>query len=285
MASMFDDVPEWPERAPQPAAATIGHNKPPLDELVPQEFRAELLRDRPDFLTKLDQAVEAADRAVAIDDETFGRCGDLVNVYRALTKSIDAAHKTVKEPYLTGGRLVDAEKNALADRIDAAKRKVESIGNSYAAERAAHLRAEQERVAAEQRAAAERAMAAERERERAEREAILAQQQATNDEERAAAQERARIAAKEADAAMSAAALAPAAQSTSEPVRSDAGATVSGKQDWQCEVTDYTVAFMQVEDDDKVREAIDKAIARRVRAGSRKIEGVRIWPVAKANFR
>jgi hypothetical protein len=280
---MFNDVPAWPEA--QPAPATIGHNKPPLEEVVPEEFRAELLRARPDFFTKLEDAVGAADRANAVDDETLGRCGDLVNVYRALAKHIDAAHKTVKEPYLTGGRIVDAEKKALADRVDEAKRRVEAIGNGFVAKRQAEQRAEQERIAAEQRAAAERAAAAERERERAEREAILAQQQAANAEERAAAEERARIAAEEAEAAMSAAALAPAAAAASEPVRSDAGATVSGKQDWQSQVEDYTVAFMAVEDDEKVREAIDKAIARRVRAGSRKIEGVRIWPVAKANFR
>jgi hypothetical protein len=283
MATMFDDVPAWP--TPEPATATIGHNKPPLEEIIPEEFRSELLRERPDFLSKLDAAVDAASRAQAIDDETLGRCGDLVNVYRALIKHIDATHTAVKAPYLQGGRLVDAEKKALAERVEGAKRKVEAIGNAYAAERAAAQRAEQERIAAEQRAAAERAIAAERERERAEQEAIRAQQQATNDEERAAAAEIARKAAEEAEAAMSAAVLAPAASKAPEPVRSDGGSTVSGTQTWESRVTDYTLAFMAVEDDEKVREAIDKAIARRVKAGTRKIEGVTIYPVAKASFR
>lgn len=283
MATMFDDVPAWPSA--QPAAATIGHNKPPLEEIIPEEFRAELLRERPDFLTKLNDAVEAAGRAQATNDETLGRCGDLVNVYRAIIKHIEATHKTVKEPYLQGGRLVDAERKTLTERVEDAKRKVEAIGNAFVAKRQAEQRAEQERIAAEQRAAAERAAAAERERERAELDAIRAQQQATNDEERAAAAEIARKAAEEAEAAMSAAALAPAVAASAEPVRSDGGSTVSGKQEWQSRVDDYTVAFMAVEDDEKVREAIDKAIARRVRAGTRKIEGVTIYPVAKANFR
>ena len=84
---------------------------------------------------------------------------------------------------------------------------------------------------------------------------------------------------------MAAAALAPALAAKAEPLRSDEGATVSGKQDWMSKVEDYEVAFMSVSDDEKVREAIDKAIQRRVKAGTRKIEGVRIWPVAKANFR
>jgi hypothetical protein len=282
---MFDDVPAWPTAQPAAATIGIGHNKPPLEEIIPEEFRNELLRDKPEFLAKLDEAVDAASRAKAEDEETLGRCGDLVNRYRAILKHIDATHTNVKAPYLLGGRLVDAEKKALVERVEGAKRQVEAVGNAFVAKRQAEQRAEQERIAAEQRAAAERAAAAEREREQAEREAILAQQNAANEEERLAAAERARKAAEEAESAMSAAVLAPAANKAPEPVRSDGGSTVSGKQEWQSRVDDYTVAFCAVEDDDKVREAIDKAIARRVRAGARKIEGCTIWPVAKANYR
>jgi len=261
------------------------HNKPPLEEVIPIEFKEELLRERPDFLIVMERYLGAADRAEAVDDETLGKCGDLVKGYRACLSHITETHKLVKEPYLKGGRLVDAEKNALTERLDAAKRRVEGIGNSFVAKREAEQRAERERIAAEQRAAAERAAQAERERERAEAEARRAQQEAANDEERRAAEERAAQAADEAERAMSDAALAPSTQAAPEPVRSDAGATVSGKYEWQSEVTDYTVAFVAVEDDPKVREAIDKAIARLVKAGKRSIEGVRIWPVAKANFR
>lgn len=282
---VFDDVPAWPGENPTSAPARLGHNKPPLEELIPEEFRAELLRERPEFLTKLDQLVDAAERAKVEDEESLGKCGDLVKAYRACLSHIDKTHKAVKEPHLLAGRLVDAEKNSLVERVQAAKKRVESIGDAFVAKRDAELRAERERIAAEQRAAAEKAAAAERERERAEREAIAAQQNAANEEERRKAEQRAAEAAAAAEEAMSAAALAPASNGAPEPVRSDAGATVSGKQDWQCEVTDYTVAFVAVEDDARVREAIDKAVARLVRAGKRQIEGVRIWPVAKANYR
>lgn len=282
--SLFNDVKPWPM---QPAAAVpvMGHNKPPLEEVIPEEFKAELLREKPEFLTRLDQLVEAADRARATNDEELGRCGDLVNGYRKLLNHINATHKAVKEPYLQGGRLVDAEKNALAERVNEAKAKVEGIGNAYEAERSARQRAERERIAAEQRAAAEAAARAEREQRQAEEEALRAQREAANAEERAAAEQRAAAAARAAEEAMAAAALAPAAAAKAEPVRSDAGSTVSGKQEWKSEVTDYTVAFMAVEDNPKVREAIDKAVANLVRAGKRQIEGVRIYPVAKANFR
>lgn len=280
---VFDDVPAWPD--PKPAAAHMGHNKPPLEELIPEEFRAELLRERSDFLTRYEHAIGAAERAEAVDDETLGRCGDLVKLYRACDSHITATHKAVKQPYLDGGRLVDAEKNALTERLAAAKQRVESIGNTFVAKREAAAQAERARIAAEERAAAERAAAAERERIRAEQEAADAVRNAASEDERNAAIDRAAEAAREADEAMRDASLAPAALARSEPVRSDAGATVSGKQEWNCAVEDFTKAHRAVRDDPKVREAIESAVKRLVRAGKREIPGVRIWPVAKANFR
>lgn len=274
-----------PGENPASAPVGIGHNKPPLEEIIPQEFRAELLRERPDFLVKFDQLVDAAARAQATDDETLGRCGDLVNAYRALIKHVTETHKAVKEPHLLAGRLVDAEKNALIELVEAAKRKVEGIGNAYVAERDAKRRAEEERIAAEQRAAAARAAAAERERIQAERDAAEAARKATNAEEREEADRRAAAARAAAEEAMADAALSAAGPGKAEPVRSDAGAAVSGKQEWQSQVEDYAKAFRAVKDDDRVKEAVDKAIARLVRAGKREIIGVRIWPVAKASFR
>lgn len=273
------------EAAPPVATAHMGHNRPPLAEIIPAEFRAALLADQPDFLTVLDDRVDQASRARATDEEELKRCGNLVKAFREIIAHVNATHKAVKEPYLEGGRLVDAEKNALIDRVDAAKRRVEAIGNAFVAERDAKLRAEQARAEAEQRAAAERAAAAEREREAAEQAAEQAARTATNDAERAAAEQRAAEAAEAAEAAMAEAALAPAAPARAEPIRSDEGAVISGKQEWKSEVTDYTVAFMHVEDHPRVREAIDKAVAQLVKAGKRSLDGVRIWPVAKANFR
>lgn len=281
---LFSDVPAWPD--PKPATAGLGHNKPPLEELIPVEFRTALLADKPEFLIKLDDLVGAADRVRAVDDETLGRCGDLVKSYRSLLSHVNETHKAQKEPHLIAGRLVDAEKNVLVERVEAAKRKVEGIGNAYVAERDARLKAERERQLAQERAAADRAAAAERARLEAEREAERTASQATTDEERQAAEDAAAAARAEAEAAMENAALAAASVNTkAEPVRSDAGAAVSGKQEWTSQVEDYAKAFRAVKDDPKVREAIDKAVQRLVKAGKREINGTRIWPVAKANFR
>lgn len=281
---MFDDVAPWPTQDNAPAPRD--HNRPPLEELIPIEFREKLLEDKPEFLTRFDAAIDAADRAKAEDDESLAKCGDLVNLYRAQIKHISETHKAVKEPYLQGGRLVDAEKNALIERVEDAKRKVEGIGNAYVAERDARLKAEQAKREAEEREAAERARAADQAARDAERQAELAKKQAATDEEREQALAAADEARRAAEEEMQRASLAAAATVTkSEPVRSDAGASVSGKQEWTSKVEDYAKAFKAVKDDPKVQEAIDKAIQRLVKAGKREIPGCRIWPVAKANFR
>lgn len=284
---IFSDVPAWPDAATQSVPPPAGHNKPPLEELIPQEFREELLASRPDFLTKVADLVEAADRAKADDEATLGRCGDLVNAYRKAAQHIDAAHKTVKQPYLEGGRLVDAERKAALEPIERARAKVEAIGNAYIAKREAELRAERERVAAEQRAAAEAAAQAERARIAAEQAAARAVADAEDDEEREAAKAAAAEAARQAEQAQAAAALAPAAPPERTLIHSDAGASIGTKQDWMSAVDDHTKAFKMVKNDAKVREAIEAAVQRLVKQtkGQIEIPGARIWPVAKANFR
>lgn len=280
---IFEDIPEWPEQRQSPPP--VGHNKPPLDELIPAEFRATLLDDKPDFLTVMENLVDAASRASAENDDELARCGTLVKNYRAVLDRINVAHRVVKAPYLEAGRLCDTEKNALTCKVEAAKQRVEAIGNAYVAKREALLKAERERVAAEQRAAAEAAMRAERERIIAEEAAARATAAATTEAERDAADAAAYRARRDAKAAAAAAALAPAAPAKSEPVRSDEGATVSGKEEWISEIEDIAKAFKAVKDDPKVREAVEAAVKRLVRAGKREIPGVRVWAVSKANFR
>lgn len=277
---IFADVPAWP--TPKPAGATIGHNKPPVEEEAKAAFREALLTGRPDFEAKLDQFASAADRAKVTDDETYGRAGEFIKHLRAARKHVESAHVAAKQPYLTAGRVVDAEKNALIARLDTAAAKVQPQMNAWAAKKEAEARAERERIAAEQRRLAEQAAAAERERIAAEREAKEAARAATNEAERAAAEERRAAAAEAAEEAMRAAALAPAAASRADPIRSDGGATVSTKQVWNSRVVDYKAAFRNVADDARVREAVDKAVAALVRAGKRDIKGVEVWATAQA---
>lgn len=275
--------------------ASMGHNMPPVEEIIAMEFREALLGDRPDFLSRLDAAIAAVDRVVITDDESLGKAGDLDKILRASEAYVADKHKIVKEPYLARGRAVDAEKNGLTGRITPARYRLRDMMNEHMAKIEAARRAEAARIAAEQRAAAEAAAAAEAEQRRAEQEAARAAEEAerarmAGDAEAAAAariaQQEAETAAREAERRMEQQTIAAAVSAPkNEPIRSDAGATVSGRKEWQSEVTDYEVAFMAVSDDEKVREAIDKAVARRVKAGARKIEGVRIWEAIKAMAR
>jgi hypothetical protein len=277
----------------------IGGNLPPLEERIPLEFKEALLAERPDFLTLVDNAIGKVDpdpenpadlgavaRVVVTNDEQLGKAGNLVKIIRAAIQHVEGVHVAVKAPYLLGGRLVDAEKNALFGRLSAAKVKVEGIANVYLAKKAADEKAERDRIEAEQRAAAALAAQAERDRVAAEQAAAKAVEEATNKEERDAALDRAAEAREIAAQATAAAALAPAATMKSEPVRSDEGAAVSASTDWDCRVDDYPKAFKAVKDDPKVREAIDAAIKRKVKAtkGVSEIPGVTKWPVTKGRF-
>ena len=72
----------------------------------------------------------------------------------------------------------------------------------------------------------------------------------------------------------------------SEPLRTD-GATVSMGTEWDSQVEDYAKAFKKVKDDAKVREAIDAAIKKIVKAtkGQVAIPGVRQFERAKVSAR
>lgn len=272
---------------PPPAAAgenpasiphgAIGHNEPPIEEQIGMEFREALLSEQPGFLDRMDKAIEAVERAAVVDDETLGKAGDLDKILRACGDHISKVHKAVKEPHLARTQACDAEKSRLIHPITDARFRLKDAMNGYLAEREAAARAEQARRAAEQRAAQEAAERAQREAREAEEAAARAAAEAKTAEEREAAARAAAEAQALAEEAIAAAPLAAAAPARPEPVRSDAGSTVSSRKEWQSEVVDYQVAFMAVEDNPKVREAIDKAVAKLVKAGKTKIEGVKIW--------
>lgn len=253
---------ETAEPLPTEAPAPRHHNEPPLEERVQMEFRDQMLAERPDFLRRYDDAIAAVGRAKVTDDETLGRAGDLDKVLRAAGQHIDATHKTVKQPYLDGGRACDAEKNRLAGPLAEARATLASQMNGYMAEREAARRAAEAERLAEERRQAELAAQAERERQ-----AALGQDDS------------------HALSGVEVIAMAAAAPKRAEPVRSDLGVTVSGRTVWNSEVEDFAKAFKAVKGDEKVRQAIADAVQRLVRAGQREIPGVRIWSTIAAQAR
>lgn len=264
------------------ARASLGHNMPPVEEQIAMEMREALLSDRPDFLKRRDDAIAAVSRAEVVDEETLGKAGDLAKILRSCEGYISEVHKAVKEPYLVRGRACDAEKNRLIADITTARSALADKMNGFMAKREAERRAEEARRAAEARAAAEAAARAEREAREAEEAAARAQREAQTEEERQEAARRAAEAAREAEQRIADAALAAAPTAKAEPVRSDTGSTISGRTVWLSQVEDYTKAMKAVKSDPKVREAIDAAVQRLVKAGQREIPGARIWSTTQA---
>lgn len=261
---IFDDVPAWPEASAAPAPRD--HNKPPLEEIIPAEFREALLAERPDFLVKFDQIIAAADRAGRIvnedkvadgaapvraitDEDEWKAATDYINLARGAKKHIEAVHKSVKQPYLDGGRLVDAEKNALIARLDPAGNYVQGLSDAYGTEKLNRERAEQ-READERRRKLEE----------------LAKEAGLDD-------------------------ILPEAEPEAkrEPVRTDMGGTVSVGTEWRAKVDDYAKAAKSklIYTDAKVQEAIDAAAKRIAKAtkGQQAIPGVSMFEVAKTTAR
>jgi hypothetical protein len=265
---IFDDIAPWPERKTAPSPAPIGHNKPPLEELIPVEFRAALLGERPDFLTLMDNYLGAGDpnsedykpgavhRAKCTDEETLGNCGKVINTLRAILSHAEATHKAVKEPYLSGGRLVDAELNAIKGRVLAGRAIVQGLMDDYANEQLRLRRIEEARLAKEVAdAAAERKRLEDKARETGVFHEYVAPPVA-------------------------------APLPVPAPIRTD-GATVSLGTEWYAIIDDYAKAFRHVKDDSKVREAIDAAIGKIVKASkaNTNIPGVRAMERAKTSSR
>lgn len=251
MQTAFNDVKPWPKASAAPAAAAeavIGHNRPPMDVEARADFDEKLATSKANR-EKIAQLVASADRAKAFDEDSLGKCGELVKQIRAADSVVSSTHETVKAPYLAAGRAVDAAKNELATQLAGAKKLVEGKQNTF-------LREEQAKRDAEARRVREAQEQADRERREQEAAAAAAGQPVPGPEPVYAP---------------------PPPSARMEPVRGDFGATVSTTKKKLCEVTDYTLAFMKVEKNAKVREAIDKAISALVRAGEHEIDGVRIW--------
>lgn len=245
MSTAFKDVKPFPGLATQ--AAHIGHNRPDPSQDAVRDFD-EAIDQRDGFRARVDQLIAASDRAVCVDQDTAGRCADLIKQIAAASKVVEDARKTVKEPYLEAGRAVDNAAKSIGVPLQNAGTKVRSKVETFAREERARAEAERRR---------------EEERRRAEEERLA--------EERAKAEATGRPAPEPEPY------IEPAHVAEPAPIRGDYGSLAATRTVWKSEVTDYTVAFIAVENNEKVREAIDKAIAALVRSGIRKIDGVKIY--------
>ena len=241
-------------RKPEPVAeapasdriVTARDNRPDPAEDAIVAFK-DAIDQRDGFRDRITELVEASGRAVAHDEDTVARCGDLVKQIGAASRVIEAERKTVKEPFLSAGRAIDQEAKALAGPLDDADRTVREKMRTYAREEQAKREAEERR---------QREAAAEAERKRQEE-----------------------IAKAEADNKPVPEAVAPAPPPPPPPpapIRGDYGSTTSVTTKKVGKDIDYDKAYLAVRNNTKVQEAIDKAISAMVRAGVHEIEGVEV---------
>lgn len=264
-----------PKDPPAAMGSQIGHNRPPLDEQAKEEFEAtyaELLRKAGITDQRRLDLIGAADRAEITSEETLAKGAEAIRQIRAVAKIIDETHAVAKAPYLAAGRAVDAEKNDRLGPLSAAKSKIEAKQSVYVTKRENDRR---------KRVAEENARLAKIEQER---------------QERAQKAEQERLEAIEAGKpAPPPPPPEPEPAPVSAPVsagivgkgliRGAEGATVSASLKKVPVVTDYVAAFAAVQSNEKVREAVDKAIGALVRAGLTDIPGVEIREEAKVNNR
>lgn len=270
--------PEAPTHSAAPPP--LGHNRPPIEEAIPLEFREALLSERADFLIVMDNYLGvgnpnaedykpgAVHRATATDEASLALCGKVINTLRAMTAHVKKTHDDVKAPHLLAGRLVDLEQNTILARIEAGREIVAGLQAKYANDQLITLRKKQKQEADD---------AAEELRiYRAE----LAEQKRIDDEARANNMPVVHVAPPPPPPPP-----APV-EAPRGPIRTD-GATVSLGTEWYAQVDDYVKAFKSVSTDSKVREAMDAALNRIVKASkaATKIPGVTAMECAKVSNR
>jgi hypothetical protein len=143
--------------------AGIGHNNPPLEELLTEETAS---------INKRNAALlGSADRCIVTDDETAGRATTLAKMLKEQIKAVDSAREDRKRPFLDAGRTVDSFFKALSQPLDVAARKVVDQIDAYRREQQRKADAERRRLEEEARKQREAAEAADRARREAEAQA------------------------------------------------------------------------------------------------------------------
>lgn len=248
-----------------PQVIGIGHNRPPLKDMLRDQFTA--------LTARVEQLLGSASRAPQSveDDETLGKMGDLIKSITACAKNAEASRVSEKEPFLAAGREVDGFFKPLSDSLDKAKKRLEAPCGVYLrakadAERKA--REDAERVARE---AAERALREAQEAEAARRQS-----------DSAAALDRAVAAEEAARQAQKAAEAKPAEMART---RGEMGSVATLRTSWDAEITDFSAIPLQEIRAFIPRDAIEKAVRAFVRAGGRELAGVRIFENSTAIVR
>lgn len=249
-----------------PVRPGIGHNSPPLSELLREEI-APLAKRKDDLLAACERVPETIR-----DEITSGRVADLIKLMIKCRQQAKKDHTARKEPFLENGRLVDSAYKAITDPLDRAKVLVENKLTLY-----------QRQVAEDERRAREaeaRRQAEEAKRQAMEAEAAAAKLETEADLDAAiTAEELARQAA--ADAALAQRATTVKAAELSR-TRGEFGSTASLTTFW-----DFKDLHPPSVDLEALRpfldgEAVQRAVRAFIRSGGRQLVGCTIYQNTKS---
>lgn len=259
----FDGVKDWP--TPGPAVAGMGHNAPPLDEMIVMELN-EALDAKQGFRARVaDIIAKGADPAPCEDDDRAGRYGDFIRIAKACQGFIDEERTRIKKPYLDATRALDGTAKTLQDQLGDAIARVRAKLDAYAVEVARKQREEANRIAAEQEALRQKA-AAEAEAERQRLQAI--------ENERAVREQRE---AAPVEVAPPEPVFVPPAPAAEAPVfRGDLGSRVGVKTIKVVTITDVKKLPKAILAHPRVQEAILAVVNARVKSGETNITGIEI---------
>lgn len=255
MATVFSDVPSWPEAKSQSTRDPRYDNQPPLEERIMLEFVEDL--ESEGITARIQELVESAGRVPAITDQTIaGKVGDLCKLARDVEKRVSDAREKYNRPLLNAQRALKGKADGIVHPLLVAISDVRTRLNTFMAEQA--------RIAEEKRRQAE--AEARRIREEQERQAREAEEAGRPAPEPVVTVEPVRVA---------------------EPVaRGDLGSRVGTRTVWKHAV-EVPIAKLpkSILENEKVMAAVDQVIAAQVRGGAREIKGVRIWSEQVADVR
>lgn len=243
-----------------------GHNQPPDLLTVLSEDYAPLRHE----VEKLAERANVAPRAIKAPAD-LDAIGGLLKDVRALARTAKTAHATAKDPYLSGGRVVDQFFKTLTDRLIRIDDVFQKIADDHARAVAAAARAK---------AAAEAKAAREEEARRLEA-AMRADEENRNKhaQKHTAKADEARQAAEDAEAV----AEAPAKDVVRTMTTS--GIAAGARTDWDFEVVDFDAIDLNRLRPLFKREHVEQAIRQAVKNGAREITGVRVFENVTATFR
>lgn len=248
------------------AVAGIGHNSQAMT------LEERLASDHETLRASVTAALDAA-RALpsAVEsDEDVARVSPIVKMLISLTGKAEDARVREKEPYLDGGRRVDAWFADIKKRLQTAKDILDRRNKAYLDAKA--------KLERERREAAERAAREETERR-------LREARAAEEAGRPVAAEMALEEAASADTKANAlSAAATASVKDLARVRA-ADTTTSLKTEWAFEIEDLGKVDLLAIRAFLPQSAIEQALRGAVRAGYRQIPGVRIFEVTKTTYR